>query len=206
MTINGNWGFSANDHGFKSTSQLLHNLIDIASKGGNYLLNVGPTDEGVIPEPEVERLKEMGDWLKTNGEALYGTTAGPFKKQLAWGRATQEAGQTLPHRIRLAERRLAPGAGQRSGCEGLLAVAARRGAQGRKRSARDSRDACRRKNPIRSPASWCSKSKGRRLFRSSLRPPDGSIHLAATDAEIKGSHLAVEGGGLGNPRFFGRGE
>ena len=93
MTINGNWGFSANDHKFKSTSDLLHNLMDIASKGGNYLLNVGPTDEGIIPAPEVERLKEMGDWLKTNGESLYGTTAGPFKKQLAWGRATQKPGK-----------------------------------------------------------------------------------------------------------------
>ena len=92
MTINGNWGFSANDHRFKSTSELLHNLMDIASKGGNYLLNVGPTAEGIIPEPEVERLKEMGDWLKTNGETLYGTTAGPFQQQLAWGRATQKPG------------------------------------------------------------------------------------------------------------------
>ncbi len=55
MTINGNWGFSAHDHGFKSTSLLLHNLIDIASKGGNYPLNVGPTDEGIIPEPEKDR-------------------------------------------------------------------------------------------------------------------------------------------------------
>ena len=93
MTINDNWGFAANDHKFKSTAVLLHNLIDIASKGGNYLLNVGPTDEGLIPEPEVQRLKEMGDWLKTNGAALYGTTASPFKKQLAWGRATKKPGK-----------------------------------------------------------------------------------------------------------------
>ena len=60
MTINGSWGFSASDHGFKSAAELLRNLMDIASKGGNYLLNVGPTDEGIIPEPEVARLKEMG--------------------------------------------------------------------------------------------------------------------------------------------------
>jgi alpha-L-fucosidase len=85
MTINGSWGFSANDHGFKSTAELLHNLMDIASKGGNYLLNVGPTDQGVIPAEEVQRLKQMGAWLNTNGAALYDTTASPFKKQKASG-------------------------------------------------------------------------------------------------------------------------
>jgi len=93
MTINDNWGYAAHDHNFKSTSLLLHYLMDIASKGGNYLLNVGPTDEGLIPEPEVVRLKEMGAWLKTYGEALYGTSAGPFKRQPAWGRATQKPGK-----------------------------------------------------------------------------------------------------------------
>jgi alpha-L-fucosidase len=89
MTINGHWGVATADHKFKSTEVLLHNLIDIASKGGNYLLNVGPTAEGEIPQPEIDRLKDMGDWLKVNGEAIYGTHASPFKDQLAWGRATQ---------------------------------------------------------------------------------------------------------------------
>jgi alpha-L-fucosidase len=93
MTINGSWGFNANDERWKSTAQLLHNLIDITSKGGNYLLNVGPTAEGVIPEPEVERLAAMGQWLKVNGEAVYGTTPGPFPA-LAWGRCTRK-GHTL---------------------------------------------------------------------------------------------------------------
>ena len=90
MTINGSWGFSAGDVQFKSTAKLLRNLIDIASKGGNYLLNVGPTPDGVIPQPEVERLTAMGDWLKVNGAALYGTSAGPFPTQLPWGRATRK--------------------------------------------------------------------------------------------------------------------
>ena len=93
MTINNNWGFSANDHDFKSTQTLLRNLIDIASKGGNYLLNVGPTAEGVIPGEEVERLQQMGAWLKINGAAIYGSTAGPFPKQLPWGRCTQQPGK-----------------------------------------------------------------------------------------------------------------
>jgi alpha-L-fucosidase len=78
MTINNNSGFNAGDHDFKSTQTLLRNLIDIASKGGNYLLNVGPDSAGVIPPPEVERLKAIGHWMKVNGEAVYGTGPTPF--------------------------------------------------------------------------------------------------------------------------------
>ena len=73
MTINDTWGYKSYDTNFKSTETLLHNLVDIASKGGNYLLNVGPTSEGVIPQPEVDRLKAIGQWLKINGDSIYGT-------------------------------------------------------------------------------------------------------------------------------------
>ncbi len=73
MTMNDTWGYKKNDHNWKSTEVLIHNLIDVAAKGGNYLLNVGPTSEGIIPEPSVERLKAMGKWLKTNGDAIYKT-------------------------------------------------------------------------------------------------------------------------------------
>lgn len=73
MTINNTWGFKEADTNFKSTGTLLHNLIDIASKGGNYLLNVGPDAHGVIPAAEADRLRAIGKWLDTNGEAIYGS-------------------------------------------------------------------------------------------------------------------------------------
>jgi alpha-L-fucosidase len=91
MTMNDTWGFKKNDHNWKSTETLLRNLIDIVSKGGNYLLNVGPTAEGEIPPESVQRLEAMGRWLAVNGEAIYGTTASPFPR-LAWGRCTQKSG------------------------------------------------------------------------------------------------------------------
>jgi alpha-L-fucosidase len=80
MTINGTWGYKSTDNNYKSNETLIRNLCDIASKGGNYLLNVGPTSEGVIPQPQIDRLLEMGKWLKVNGESIYGTGANPFPR------------------------------------------------------------------------------------------------------------------------------
>ncbi|MEY2430239.1 MAG: alpha-L-fucosidase [Verrucomicrobiota bacterium] len=94
MTMNHTWGYKSFDHDWKSTGMLLRNLIDIASKGGNYLLNVGPTSEGLIPDPSVERLQAIGRWMKVNGEAIYGTTASPFK-DVSWGRCTTKLGRTI---------------------------------------------------------------------------------------------------------------
>ena len=88
MTINNSWGYNANDTRWKSSQQLIRNLSDIASKDGNYLLNIGPTAEGVIPQPEVDRLLAIGRWLKVNGEAIYATRGGPYTQPLPWGRTT----------------------------------------------------------------------------------------------------------------------
>jgi alpha-L-fucosidase len=78
-TINDTWGFKRLDDNWKSPADLVHKLVDITSKGGNYLLNVGPTAEGSIPQPSVERMQAIGAWLKTNGEAIYATRPGPLQ-------------------------------------------------------------------------------------------------------------------------------
>jgi alpha-L-fucosidase len=93
MTMNGHWGYNSYDERWKSTSELVRKLIDISSKGGNFLLNVGPTAQGVIPEVCQQNLREMGDWLKINGEGIYGTQASPFPF-LSWGLATRK-GQNI---------------------------------------------------------------------------------------------------------------
>jgi alpha-L-fucosidase len=71
MTMNNHWGYASYDKNFKSAEMLIHNLVDIAAKGGNYLLNIGPTSEGLFPEESIERLEEMGDWMKVNGEVIH---------------------------------------------------------------------------------------------------------------------------------------
>ncbi len=78
MTINNTWGYKTDDLNFKSTETLLKNLVDIASKGGNFLLNVGPDATGVIPQQEQDRLLEIGKWLDVNGESIYGCGSTPF--------------------------------------------------------------------------------------------------------------------------------
>jgi alpha-L-fucosidase len=97
MTMNDTWGFKSYDDNWKSTWTIIRNLIDIASKGGNYLLNVGPTAEGLIPQPSVERLAEVGRWMKVNGESIYETTASPFAEQLSFGRATTRGSRVYLH-------------------------------------------------------------------------------------------------------------
>lgn len=91
MTINRSWGYRSNDVDWKSAQLLIRNLSDITSKDGNYLLNISPTGEGAIPQPQVERLLAIGRWLKVNGEAIYATRGSVYPAPLPWGRTTQKS-------------------------------------------------------------------------------------------------------------------
>jgi len=97
-TMNTSYGYNQNDHNWVDAREVVFRLIDIVSKGGNYLLNVGPTSEGLIPQPSIDRLMEVGTWMETNQEAIYGTSAwsvygeGPlFDKKAARAKRRQTA-------------------------------------------------------------------------------------------------------------------
>ncbi|MCL1894087.1 MAG: alpha-L-fucosidase [Holophagaceae bacterium] len=95
MTMNDHWGYNKADQNWKSSTELIHILIDVASKGGNLLLNVGPTALGEFPPASIERLEDIGQWMKINGESIYGTKASPFPS-LDFGRCTQ---RTISDRV-----------------------------------------------------------------------------------------------------------
>jgi alpha-L-fucosidase len=96
MTMNDTWGFKSFDDNWKDTKTLVQTLVDVASKGGNFLLNVGPTGLGRIPDESIARLSEMGKWLSANGDAIYGSSVSPYGRP-AWGRYTAKGAKIFAH-------------------------------------------------------------------------------------------------------------
>jgi alpha-L-fucosidase len=93
-TINDTWGYKRNDHRWKTPADICFKLVDIVSKGGNYLLNVGPDGDGFIPQPSQDNLRTVGTWLKLHGEAVYGAGRTPFGDEL--GQAVPAAAGKRP--------------------------------------------------------------------------------------------------------------
>ncbi len=89
MTCNDTWGYRSWDNNWKSTGTLIRNLVDIVSKGGNFLLNLGTKADRTIPEATIKRLKGIGKWMNVNAESIYGTTASPFEN-IAFGRCSKK--------------------------------------------------------------------------------------------------------------------
>jgi alpha-L-fucosidase len=90
MTMNDTWGYKTNDQNWKSSQRLIQMLSDIASKGGNLLLNIGPRADGSIPQETIDRLEAIARWMDVNSEAIHATEASPFPRRLSWGRVTQK--------------------------------------------------------------------------------------------------------------------
>ncbi|HRJ50975.1 MAG TPA: alpha-L-fucosidase, partial [Phycisphaerales bacterium] len=96
MTMNDTWGYKASDSNWKSPETLIRMLVETTSKGGNFLLNVGPTAQGLIPEPSVERFAAIARWMKANHASIHGAGASPFRR-LPWGRCTTRPGRLYMH-------------------------------------------------------------------------------------------------------------
>jgi len=97
MTMNDTWGFRTDDHNWKSSDQLIRTLIDSVSKGGNYLLNVGPTADGRIPAESLERLAAIGAWMNINSDSIYGCGEAASGSPPAWGRMTRQGDRLFVH-------------------------------------------------------------------------------------------------------------
>ena len=95
QTLNGTWGYSKLNQSWRSSEVLIRELIDVVSRGGNFLLNIGPKADGSIPEETTVLFKEIGAWMNVNNEAIYGTRANPFDVEFAWGRVTRKGDNEL---------------------------------------------------------------------------------------------------------------
>ena len=196
MTLNGTWGYRSYDTNWKSAETLIRNLVDIASKGGNYLLNVGPTAEGRIPAPSIERLKEVGKWMKVNSKAIYATSASPFKR-LAWGRCTKKVsvtGATLYLHVfdwPADSKLLVPGLKNAVESASLLA-------SGKKLGAAPGSEGVTVTVPAAAPDPICSvvvlKVKGELNIEPQLpvQAADGKITLTTDDVILHGQKIKVE--------------
>ena len=97
VTINDTWGFKKDDTNWKPVPILIRQLVQVISQGGNYLLNTGPTAEGVVPQPSLERLQQVGAWLKVNNDSVYGAGPSPFAYELPWGIITTKPRKLYLH-------------------------------------------------------------------------------------------------------------
>lgn len=95
-THNDTWAYAWNDHNWKSPHELICRLTRLISLGGNYMLNVGPTGKGVVPEESASILRQVGDWVRRNGESIYGAGRSPLGLQ-AWGCSTYRPGKLYLH-------------------------------------------------------------------------------------------------------------
>ncbi len=206
MTMNDTWGFKSHDQNWKSTETIIRNLVDIASKGGNYLLNVGPTSEGLIPDASIARLQAVGAWMKVNGEAIYATTASPFKR-LPWGRCTQKISGDETTLYLHVFNWPADGKLVVPGLENTV-KSARLLAGGKKLKFSRASEGVVVEVPATAPdnisATVVLKIKGAPLVTATpiSQSADGAVHLVASEADLHGGLQYENGGGKDNIGFW----
>ncbi len=205
MTTNESWGFNLHDHDWKPPALLIRQLCEVVSQGGNYLLNIGPRADGSIPEPTLEALRAIGAWMRVNGAAIRGASAGPFPHRLPWGFATTSGDKLYllvekwPADGRLSVPLLDLPASARLLAAPDAPVSAESVADG----------AFILRLPPAAPDSAVSAIELRYASAPRLgavpprpRPPvipqpaDGAIALRAADAEIFGDHLSLHAGSI----------
>lgn len=205
VTLNDTWGFKKDDHNWKSTAVLIRQLALIASRGGNYLLNVGPTAEGVIPRPSVERLAEIGRWLEVHGDAIYGSGPSPLPYDLPWGCLTTRPGKLYLHMFDWPQRELAL-YGLKSKVEKAYLLAGRRPLKFTQQTDQAlDHHSLRIQLPAAAPSQYDSivvlEIQGPpQVDTSLLQQPDGTVTLAAYMGDLhrasKGSEMRLDSRGV----------
>ena len=195
MTMNDTWGFKKNDHNWKSVSTLVRMLVDVASKGGNLLLNVGPRADGTIPPESVERLEAVGRWMAVNRESIHGTSATPFRR-LPW-RCTAKPGRLYVHVFDWpADRQIAlPGLKNTVTSARLLAAPAEALKMVHEPAVVRIELPAQAPDAVDSVLAVDLEGMPEAEDLGLTQAADGSLALAAADAEIHGSTLKYEEGG-----------
>jgi len=195
MTMNGSWGYSRNNQNWRTPRELIRNMADIVSKGGNYLLNVGPMGDGTVPARSVQLMHSIGQWMRVNGESIYGTRANSIGR-VSWGRITTGPGRLYLHvfnwpaggRLHVP---LAPAAGT-SPRAWFLADSSRRGLPLESSERGIDIDISNKTFKDDDNTVIVLEAEGRSLAGLGTFPEkDGTFQLVAGDAALKGDRLAL---------------
>lgn len=198
MTMNNTWGYSRTDHDFKSPETLIHTLCDVAHKGGNYLLNVGPTESGEFPPESIASLAAMGRWMSRNHDSIYATSKSPFRKLSFDGRCTRKGDRLYLHVFHWPEAGLevtglkTPVTGARILATGeTLSVHRSGGAEGELQLSRP-----KALDPYATVVELrLSSAPVVEQTASALKAANGVFELRGLDAETHGSQVRYESGG-----------
>ena len=102
MTMNNTWGYRITDKNYKSSDDIIRTMVKAAGRNGNLLINVGPRPDGCLPTEAVERLHALGEWMRLNGESIYGTRGGIIPPH-DWGVTTQRGNTLYVHILDLQD-------------------------------------------------------------------------------------------------------